>query len=158
MLKGVENTQLCNESLVCMLLEPIFLINLVTSIFLCGLIWVIQLLHYPSFHFVDETRFTTFHAFHNRRISIIVIPMMITELVTSGILWWNSTWWDLNAIGFYLVTGIWIATFLLSVPIHGRLSGGKQNSEINLLINTNWIRTVLWSLKVTLSVLVLINN
>lgn len=45
-----------------------FLINGATSIFLCGLIWVIQLVHYPSFHFVEDSRFIDFQAFHTQRI------------------------------------------------------------------------------------------
>lgn len=141
-----------------MLLEPIFLINLCASLFLCGLIWVIQLVHYPSFHFVDESNFLEFHQFHNARISMIVVPFMIAELITSGILWWQSPWTSLQSIGFYIVIFIWLSTFLISVPLHGKLGNGKSDKDITSLVNTNWIRTILWTVKVLLSVLILISN
>ncbi len=141
-----------------MLLEPIFLINLFSSVFLCGLIWVIQLVHYPSFHYVNEDRFLEFHQFHNTRISVIVLPLMISELITSGLLWWPTNWISLHSIGFYLVIGIWLSTFLISVPLHGKLGDGKNDSLIIALVNTNWIRTFFWTAKALLSVLILINN
>ncbi len=121
-----------------------------------GLIWTIQLVHYPSFYFIDEDNFNDFHAFHNRRISVIVIPVMITELVTSGLLWWNEGYLSLNGIGFYLVCTIWLATAFLSVPNHAKLAKGKNDSIIERLVNTNWVRTVLWTVKVLLSVYIII--
>lgn len=149
--KGAENTHYGNESLVLADLNFIFLLNLSTSLFLAGLIWIIQLVHYPSFHFVNEAVFKDFHQFHNRRISLIVIPVMITELLTSGILWLNDGAFSLNGIGFYLVCLIWLSTFLLSVPNHARLSKGKDETVIKSLVNTNWVRTVFWTAKAGLS-------
>lgn len=153
--KGAENTHYENESLASVDLNLIFLINLSTSLFLMGLIWTIQLVHYPSFHFVDKNGFSEFHSFHNRRISFLVVPFMITELITSGLLWWNDEVFSLNAIGFYIVCLIWLSTFLLSVPNHAKLAKGKDDSVINSLVNTNWVRTVLWTLKAGLSIYVL---
>ncbi|MBO6523446.1 MAG: hypothetical protein JJ971_06465 [Balneolaceae bacterium] len=138
-------------------LNLIFLINLSASLFLTGLIWTIQLVHYPAFHFVDEADFLNFHPFHNRRISFIVIPVMITELITSGFLWWNDELFSLNAIGFYLVCLIWTSTFLLSVPNHAKLAKGKDDIVITSLVNTNWVRTILWTVKAGLSVFICIS-
>lgn len=154
--KGAKNTHYENESLASMDLNIIFLINFASSLFMMGLIWTIQLIHYPSFHFIDEGNFNEFHAFHNQRISVIVIPVMITELVTSGLLWWNEGFVSLNGIGFYLVFAIWLATAFLSVPNHAKLAIGKNDSIITSLVNTNWVRTVLWTLKVLLSFYILI--
>ncbi|MFV1883462.1 MAG: hypothetical protein ACMZ7B_03120 [Balneola sp.] len=153
--KGVENTHNENESLASVDLNLIFLINCSASLFLAGLIWTIQLVHYPSFHFVDEHNFKEFHPFHNRRISLLVIPVMITELLSSGILWWNDGAFSLNGIGFYLVCLIWLSTFLLSVPTHAKLAKGKDDTLIMSLVNTNWVRTILWSVKAGLAVFVL---
>lgn len=120
-----------------------------------GLIWTIQLLHYPSFQFVDENNFKDFHRFHNQKISFIVIPVMISELVTSGLLWWNEGYLSLNGIGFYLVLLIWVSTFLLSVPNHAKLSKGKDDVVITALVNTNWVRTMLWTVKAGLSLCII---
>ena len=49
----------------------IFLLNLVLSLFAVGLIWTIQLVHYPSMKYIPEDRFTEYHNFHSIRISIL---------------------------------------------------------------------------------------
>ena len=154
--KGAENTQLCNESLVFMLNSVIFLINFASTLFLSGLIWMVQLVHYPSFHFVDPSEFKRFHQFHSRRISIIVIPLMIIELITSGVLWFHSETFSINSIGFYLVLSIWVSTAFLSVPAHSKLSSGKNDEQIDKLIHTNWVRTFLWTLKSVLMLFLLL--
>ena len=51
-----------------------------------GVIWVIQLVHYPSFHFIDKDIYDSFQKFHMNKISIIVIPVMILELATGFLL------------------------------------------------------------------------
>ena len=44
-----------------------------------GIIWIVQLVHYPSFAFVDVTRYIEFQTFHERNISFIVVPLMVVE-------------------------------------------------------------------------------
>lgn len=153
--KGAENTHNENESLAIVTLNLIFLINLATSLLMTGVIWVIQLVHYPSFHYVTEDKFQTFHQFHNRNISLIVVPVMIIELVTSGALWWHHGSQSLHGNGFFLVILIWFSTAVFSVPAHSRLSSGKTKNRIDYLVRTNWIRTILWSVKSILSVLLI---
>ncbi|NRA66563.1 MAG: hypothetical protein HRU19_18890 [Pseudobacteriovorax sp.] len=114
-----------------------------------GLIWTIQLVHYPSFAFIDSTRFTEFETFHASRISWIVMPVMIVELMTAIGLWFLlaepwSLWNVINSIGVLL---IWLSTGLFSMPIHARLLSGKNTELIRRLVETNWPRTILWSLR-----------
>ena len=68
----------------------IFLLNLVLSLFAVGLIWTIQLVHYPSMKYIPEDRFTEYHNFHSMRISILAMPLMFTEMVTSIILFYQN--------------------------------------------------------------------
>lgn len=115
------------------------LIELLITFGLVILIWIIQLLHYPSFRFIEAARFSTFAQFHSQRISIIVMPLMLLEL----------------GIGLYLrdpislsITGlIWLSTFTLQVPCHNKLQAGIDHKAIEKLITSNWIRTILWSAK-----------
>lgn len=115
-----------------------------------GLIWYVQLVHYPSFLYIKEEHFQEFHGMHSRFTGLIVGPVMLTELGTSLFLFINDTWLGYQAIGFYLVLMIWVSTAFLSVPSHSILSGGKKEKEIQKLVSTNWIRTVLWSAKALL--------
>ncbi|MDX1640115.1 MAG: hypothetical protein R3220_00360 [Balneolaceae bacterium] len=126
----------------------VFLANIFSSFALFGLIWCVQLVHYPFFLRSDQTNFIEHIAFHKSRISMIVVPFMITELLTSGFLAFQAevlAGW--HTFGLITVILIWLTTFLVQVPLHGKLSDGYDESTVQRLINTNWIRTFLWSIK-----------
>jgi hypothetical protein len=118
-------------------------------VFLAGLIWTIQIVHYPSFYFVEEYSFKEFIAFHSKRISQIVIPLMFLELLTAVFLCFieRTGFFYINLV---LVVFIWTWTFLVSAPCHNNLAQSKEKKEIKKLVQTNWVRTALWSLKVVL--------
>ena len=125
----------------------IFLFNLVLSFVAVGLIWTIQLVHYPSMKFIPEEKFTAYHNFHSQRISILAIPIMLIELFTSfGLLYQNGSAYNhIFTINLILVISIWISTFLIQVPMHNTLSSAKNAKVLNHLILSNWIRTTLWT-------------
>lgn len=124
----------------------LFLAHSFCCVFMTGLIWTIQLVHYPAFSHVEEARFAEFAAFHARRITWIVAPVMLLELTTAGGLWYlrSDILWSLN-LGLLLLT--WLSTFLWSVPCHDRLSVTKNPVALHDLVVTNWPRTLLWSLR-----------
>ena len=111
-----------------------------------GLIWLVQIVHYPSFRFIDELQFTSFQEFHMRRISYIVLPIMLLELGTAGILVFNNPN-RLFVLNLTIVVLIWASTFFLSMSAHQNLVEGKSLEIINKLVITNWPRTVLWSIR-----------
>ena len=126
----------------------IFLGNTLSTFCLIGLIWTIQVVHYPSFEFVDSVKFTQFEKFHQRRISFIVVPTMLIELVTSVLLLWSRPellpFWA-TLLGFALVGIVWISTFWFQVPLHTQLAKGISANAIRRLIRTNWTRTLAWT-------------
>ena len=129
----------------CCIFSPLQLQILVTF-GLCILIWLIQLLHYPSFTFYEESHFPQAMLFHQRRISFIVIPLMFFELFLTG----RSFYQAQNVYTttcLIMLIGIWLSTFSLQVPAHEKLILKKDDQQIKKLVKTNWIRTILWSLK-----------
>ncbi len=125
----------------------IYYSTLAVSWALFGLIWVVQLVHYPSFRFIDKNQFLDFHKRHTRSITIIVMPLMLLEL---GLSFWSCYLYQFefaHLVPFLMVLGIWSSTFLIQIPIHQKLSKVKDELLINRLIKTNWIRTILWSIK-----------
>lgn len=62
-----------------------WLMLLSTSWGLFILIWLIQIVHYPSFRYVDATQFSHFHSHHTNTITLIVLPLMLCEL--ANVLW-----------------------------------------------------------------------
>ena len=110
------------------------------------LIWVIQILHYPSFIFYKEQNFSSAMKFHQLRITLITLPLMITELALSAFIFYKSQN-IFSTFSLILVGLIWISTFFIQVPLHEKLLKKMEPIIISRLVKTNWIRTVLWTLK-----------
>lgn len=133
-------------------------LNLICAAIMCGVIWVIQILHYPSFDFIDLAKFLEFHHLHSARISYIVAPIMIIELLRSAILFLNNSSAKLLLVNLVLVILIWLSTFFLSVPLHNKLAQGPNLEVIKSLVQTNWPRTILWTIRlVAMSIFTLQN-
>lgn len=117
---------------------------------LVGLIWTVQVVHYPLMARVGEESYADYQAEHVRRITTLVGPLMLVEVALAvGLLWRAATpRQDLLGIaGLLLLLVIWSATALFSVPAHRRLESGYCPAAHRRLVRTNWIRTVAWSLR-----------
>lgn len=115
-----------------------------------GLIWMVQLVHYPGFIYVNPENFASFHRHHVGTISLITAPLMVLE---AGIALWmvaTAPTGLLEIIIAVIIALIWVSTFFIQVPLHSKLVGGKNDRVIQKLVQTNWIRTVLWSVKALL--------
>lgn len=140
------------------MMNLIFIANLTSSLFLTGLIWTVQLVHYPIFHLLDKKNFTGHINFHKRAISALVIPAMSVELGTSIWLAWSaSSYLFYHQAGLLTVILIWLITFFIQVPLHNQLSKARNDKAIDKLVKTNWLRTILWSVKTILTLLILNN-
>jgi len=116
--------------------------------FMTGLIWTIQLVHYPMFSMLRESTFRESHRRHARRITWIVGPAMILEMATALSLFIERAPGDPAAVaGLSLVAVIWIVTGFVIVPIHGRLQRGPDPALVVSLVRWNWIRTAAWSVR-----------
>ena len=120
---------------------------------LTGIIWLVQIVHYPLFKFVGDQNYKEFHQSHMNWISFVVAPTMIVEAVTAGLIIFypppSVQNWQLWA-GLILVAIIWASTFFLQVPLHEKLANGFDQSTHSALVNTNWIRTIAWTLRAAL--------
>ena len=130
--------------------DVVIWIHLAATLFLTGLIWVIQVVHYPLLDRGGGDGFVELHRRHSRRISLVVIPPMLVELATAS---WlvarppTGTPAELPWIGLVLLGVVWLSTFALQVPEHSRLSGGFDRAAHRRLVRGNWIRTIAWSLR-----------
>ena len=129
----------------------IFLAHLISTSIMVGVIWVIQLVHYPSFPFIDKNIYAAFQKFHMDRISIIVIPIMLAELITGMILFLDkSSKNSILVISFIILILIWIITVVFFTKAHNKLIIGYQELVVNQLVVMNWVRTLLWTLRLFL--------
>lgn len=135
------------------------LIHFFVTSSLTGLIWVIQVVHYPTFHWIKEDDYISYAVFHTNRITYVVAPLMIAELFLALRLFFMkdlAMHWILLLVGLTLL--VWASTFFLQVPLHGVLAIKKDGAAIERLIHTNWIRTMTWSLKATVLGYILWNS
>lgn len=122
-----------------------WLANLATGWAIFGLIWTIQLVHYPSFRYVPD--FTDFHAHHTSSITLVVGPLMVAELAAVSWAVYQSGFSWVWVIPFVTVVAIWALTFFWAVPLHESLATNRDDATIEALIAANWPRTLLWTLK-----------
>ena len=132
------------------MIKLVFLANLAATFFMIGLIWFVQVVHYPLFDRVGREGFTAYEMAHSQLTSLVVIPPMLIELVTTGLLLIarpvGMRYWEALA-GTVLLVVVWGSTFFLQVPRHGELALGFDPAAQSALVATNWIRTVAWSLR-----------
>ena len=120
---------------------------------LVGLIWFVQIVAYPLFFeasSLSPRAFSSYHLAHSTRITFLVLPLMLTELVAAGAwLFWRPTGVSLAfcCVGLALVVVAWGTTGLLSVPRHEILARGFEAGAHRSLVATNWIRTACWSVR-----------
>lgn len=123
-----------------------FYFHSMTCFFMTGVIWIIQLIHYPSFAFIEPSAFSNFHKRHTAALGFIAGLTMVAELCT-GFLFAINIPSFLTGLNFTLILLIWFCTFFISVPIHNKLASGFNLENIKQLTLTNWYRTALWSLR-----------
>jgi len=137
----------------------LFSIHLLSTFYMLGLIWVVQLAHYPFFQFIDPTREIEAHGFHRRRISLVVIPFSFLEVSTglALILFEPAFMSDFqSSLNISLMVLTWACTFTLQVPLHHQLSKIFDQKLVRRLVATNWIRTSFWTLRSALLFYILV--
>ena len=118
---------------------------------MCILIWMVQLIVYPSFAFYNNTQLLTWHKTYTKAIALIVIPLMLGQLgiaIYQVFLAQNVY----TLVSIVLVVFLWGITLLKFAPMHQQIS--KGNTQIHLLktlVQMNWIRTMIWTLLFLLS-------
>ncbi|TWU31328.1 hypothetical protein [Novipirellula artificiosorum] len=126
----------------------LLIINLVATLYMVGLIWMVQIVHYPLFNGVGEGSFIAYQKRHQFLITLIVGPPMLIEAFSSLLLVWNpptgvNNWMILAGVGLLLV--IWISTAAIQVPCHNKLLRGFDQATHHRLVRSNWIRTAAWT-------------
>ena len=136
-------------------MDNLFLIQIISNSILIGVLIITQIISYPSLSSIDKTFFEKYHKNYVNRISYVVIPLMLIELFSLVYLTFYIT--DLFMIKSLLILlTIWLFTFISIIPLHNSLSNKRSDDIINRLINYNWFRTILWSIKLIIIIFVYI--
>jgi sulfite exporter TauE/SafE len=134
-------------------LDLIFIIHIFATFAMCGVIWLVQVVHYPSFEYVEKNSYRDFQYFHMGRITLVVGPLMLIELISLALLMfkdYQNIYLLISSISLLL---IWLNTGLWNVPLHNELLNNKDPKTIKKLVVSNWPRTILWCVRSVLLVL-----
>jgi hypothetical protein len=123
-------------------------LNAVATWAMVGVIWIVQLVHYPLLALVGHDRSMEVAVRHQRAISFVVGPPMAVEGITTLALLGTRpdsvpVWlpWA-GAVSLAVALG---CTVLLSVPRHARMAANPDPVVGAELVRTNWPRTVAWT-------------
>jgi hypothetical protein len=131
------------------MLDVLLWLNLASSLFMTGLIWFVQIVHYPLFLRIPSEKVALYAEEHSSRATLVVAPVMLVELAASLLLPFHgppgvsALWlWAL----LLMTAANFASTFFVQVPLHAKIARGDLES-IPVLVASNWLRTLLWTLR-----------
>ena len=130
-------------------LQGVFFLHYTATVFMTGLIWFVQIVHYPLFRTISQVEFAEYHRRHMSSTGAVVVFPMLIEIVSVAALVLMEPNLLANPLflgSLILLAVVWISTGFLQVPAHRSLRrDGNGRSAIRSLLFGNWFRTIAWS-------------
>ena len=129
-------------------MSALVLVHAAASLPLVGLIWFVQVVHYPLLATGGEPGFQARHAEHSRRTTRVVAAPMLVQLASAAALVLlppDGLGRGLPVAALALTLAVFAHTSLVAVPLHQRLGAGFDQGVADALVRRNWSRTVLWT-------------
>lgn len=130
-----------------------WLSQIASTWYMTGLIWFVQVVHYPLMAAVGREAYPAYQRRHQLLTTWVVGPAMLVEAVTALYLCWRPPLGNSLAtslLGAVLLTVIWLSTAFLQIPCHESLAGGFDSAIHRRLVLSNWLRTILWTVRACL--------
>ncbi len=129
-------------------MQLVFLAHVAATLFMVGLIWFVQVVHYPLFGSVGRSGFAEYSQAHSRLTGLVVGPPMLVEAGTAVALVIRTPEgvpFSLPLIGLVLLAVVWLSTAFLQSPQHTVLGRGFAADSHRFLVASNWVRTFCWT-------------
>lgn len=143
------------------MVQGVYLLHILSAAFLCGLIWFVQIVHYPLFSRTGVVEFADYHRRHMSLTGAVVGLPMLVEVVSGVLIIYLSPEilkvWPFTLSVVFLAC-IWISTALVQVPVHRSLRHDFSRSKVKALVAGNWIRTLAWSARLVLLASLLVQS
>jgi hypothetical protein len=129
--------------------DAVLLICLFFSLYGVGMIWFLQLNHYPLYASVGPDAFREYVVAHNRRLLLpVILPSLLAFLSSVALALCHAT--EIPDWSVWLVIAmnavIAVSTVLVQGPAHAVLArGGYSASIVRKVLATNWLRTAAWT-------------
>ena len=108
------------------------------------LIWLVQVIIYPSFLHVDREKLNYWHQVYTRKILYFVAPLMFIQTGVIALqLLFDPLIFLLDGL---LLAMVWINTFFIAIPIHNAIDREESiDANILKLLHVNRWRAWLWT-------------
>lgn len=135
--------------------EILLVAQAVASGMMAGIIWFVQVVHYPLFAAVNGPRAADYARENQARTSLVVLPPMLVEAAAAG---WLAAFPPAGIgrgpalVGLVLVGLVWLSTLAVQLPLHARLAReGHTAGVVAALVRSNWPRTLIWTARAILA-------
>lgn len=136
-------------------LEWLLVAQAVASGAMCGVIWFVQVVHYPLFARAGGDDDQGYATENQRRTSWVVLPFMAIEAVAALAIAIDpplGVGRTAAVAGAVAVAALWLSTLTVQMPLHGRLAAtGHDPATVAGLVRSNWLRTLLWTFRAILA-------
>ena len=108
------------------------------------LVWLVQVIIYPSFAQIAKEKLMYWHRLYTQKILYFVGPMMFIQ---TGLIAWQILGDPLTYLADgLLLAGIWVNTFLIAIPIHEKIDREESLAgHLPLLLRVNRWRSWMWT-------------
>ena len=108
------------------------------------LIWLVQVIIYPSFSYIDRDKLNFWHQLYTRKILYFVGPLLFIQTGLIGIqILFDPLGYLADGV---LVSILWVNTFFYAVPIHAAIDRGESiDGNIQKLLRVNRWRSWIWT-------------
>jgi hypothetical protein len=130
------------------MIEIVLLTHAAATLVMVGVIWFVQIVHYPLMAIVSASEFAAYEREHQTRTTFVVAPTMLAEAATAALIIAlppPGLGLFLPVVGICLLAVIWLSTFFAQVPLHARLAKGFDAATQRRLVLSNWLRTAAWT-------------
>lgn len=111
---------------------------------MAGVIWFVQLVHYPLFADVSPEAFPAYQTANiGLTARMLAVPMLVEALAAARLAYRRrdaAAW-----AGLGLLTVAWASTAFVQFPTHASLALGFDAGLLRRLLSSNWVRTAAWS-------------
>ena len=138
----------------------VVLAHLTSTLVLVGVIWTVQVVHYPLMALVGEDRFVAYASSHSPRMAaVVMVPWTVQGMTTLGLLLARPPGVPLGLVLAAAAAAAVpvIVTVVASVPAHVALGAGFDPAVHRRLVRTNWLRTAAWTAHGPIAVAILVS-
>jgi hypothetical protein len=139
----------------------VVLVHAASTLVLTGLIWTVQVVHYPLFALVGRDGFVAYEEAHSSRITaVLALPWLAQGVTTAWLLLApppGAPRWLVWAAAVLAAIPV-VVTVAASIPAHQRLGRGFDERAHATLVRTNWLRTVAWSVHSVVALLLVASS